>query len=243
MSYTLSIGRSSPMCLLFLLDQSKEMESLICGTSIRKCDALTDIVNSFLNNQIIRCGFGGGVRDWFEVAALGYRTDGNDNPIVQTAFQNELAKFGDAFIKISQFQEHPLRIVQRTQACFDPDTGEQENVKVLVPEWLEPVASGRAAMSWALNRASSMLQQWIHDHRHCVPPMVIHITGGDSADAESSENAKSLTEQSTDDGNVLLFNCYLSANVTEGSLFPKNLESQFDSAALALISIISPISF
>ena len=239
MSYAQKPTRAKPACFLFLLDQSQAMVERIGGTGERKCDAVALALNAWLNNIILQCSRSDGVRDCFEIAVLSYGTDGQNNPIIRTAFQGELANYGESFLKISQIQQHPSRVVQRVQSYYDDETDQLVSLPVDFVEWFDPVPSGGAPMAGALYQACLMLDQWIEAHRNCFPPIVIHITDGLSTDADPVEYAKALTGRSTDDGNVLLFNCHLSAIAADITIFPLIAEMLPDPCAQTLFQMSS----
>lgn len=240
MPYTQQISRATPACFLFLLDHSQSMEEPIGGSGERKCDALATALNAWLNNMIFACSRSEGVRDFFEIAALSYGTDGQNNPIIRTAFQGELANCGETFLKIgSQIHQHPLRTVQKEQSYYDPETGQLVSQSIEVIEWIEAGLSGGTPMAAALYQACLMLDQWIETHRTCFPPIVIHITDGESTDADPAEYANAVTQRSTDDGNVLLFNCHLSAIAADKIMFHHSSELLPDAYAKTLFQMSS----
>lgn len=246
MPYTQQISRATPACVLFLLDHSQSMEEPLGGSGERKCDALAMALNAWLNNMIFQCSRSDGVRDYFEIAALSYGTDQQGTPIIRTAFQGELANCGETFLKIgSQIHQHPLRTVQKEEFYFDPETGQKVSQPIEVIEWIEPGLSGGTPMAAALYQACVMLDQWIETHRNCFPPIVIHITDGESTDADPVEYATAITQRETDDGNVLLFNCHLSAIAADKVMFHHSSELLPDDFAKSLfqMSSVLPDSF
>lgn len=240
MPYTQQISRATPACFLFLLDHSQSMEEPIGGSGERKCDALVTALNSCLNNMILACSRTEGIRDYLEIAALSYGTDAQNNPIIGSAFKGELAQYGETFLKIgSQIHQNPLRTVQKEQSYYDPETGQLVSQPIEVTEWIEAGLSGGTPMAAALYQACLMLDQWIEAHRNCFPPIVIHITDGESTDADPVEYAKAITERFTDDGNVLLFNCHLSKIAADKIMFHHNSELLPDDYAKKLFQMSS----
>ena len=67
-------------------------------------------------------------------------------------------------------------------------------------------------MCEALTLATSTLETWVKEHKFSYPPVVINITDGESTDGDPLEDAQVLRELSTQDGNVLLFNCHISGS-------------------------------
>src|SRR3990172_2780495 len=60
-SYTQEIARATPACFLFVLDQSFSMTEPLAGSGPRKCDALADAINAWLNNMIIKASGSEGI--------------------------------------------------------------------------------------------------------------------------------------------------------------------------------------
>src|SRR5262249_19776894 len=95
------------------------------------------------------------------------------------------------------------------------------------PYWIEPYANGvGTGMSSAISRAYQTIQQWLEAdiRRHqSFPPMVINITGGRYMEESNSNfvrEAAILRQLHTDDGAVLLFNCYIGQSSTKSLAFP-----------------------
>ena len=66
-------------------------------------------------------------------------------------------------------------------------------------------------MCQAAEEAKRILEGWSADRPDSFPPIVIHITDGESTDGNPTDRLNALTDLSTSDGNVLLFNIHLSA--------------------------------
>ena len=65
-------------------------------------------------------------------------------------------------------------------------------------------------MCHVLYHAHQVLSQWIQQHPDSFPPIVIHISDGESQDGDPIPYAEAVRNLATNDGNVLLFNCHLS---------------------------------
>ena len=64
----------------------------------------------------------------------------------------------------------------------------------------------------ALNLAKATVGGFISRHPNSFPPVVIHITDGESTDGDPSAAFRDLTNLTSADGNVLLFNVHVSSN-------------------------------
>lgn len=227
-AYTQEISRATPACFLFLVDQSLSMEEKIAGDGLPKCEQLASAINYWLNAMITKASGDAGIKDWMEIAVIGYTTDSEGNPLIETALGGELAEPSrNGFVKISQFHQHPLRVVQKIQHTVDMETAEIMEMPVDVTEWVDPVAKHGTPMCYALHTAYGMLETWIGtgDHNTSFPPIVIHFTDGETSDEGNPEDyAESIKSLATDHGNVLIFNCHLSSQGADKIMFPGNIE-------------------
>ena len=80
-------------------------------------------------------------------------------------------------------------------------------------------------MCAALKRAHEVLGDWVLRHPISYPPIVINITDGEATDGNPIEPAHRLASLSTKDGNVLIFNCHISARNDKPILFPHDAKA------------------
>jgi hypothetical protein len=200
------ISRDNPSCFLFLIDQSGSMEDKVSNGSEAQplANGVADSINMWLQELSIKCAKSDGVRDYYSVGVLGY---GNND--VNPGFNGPLA--GRELIPISEIADNPARLEERTKKVPDGAGGLAEQ-SVRMPVWFEPVANGGTPMCRAAEEAKRILEGWIDDHPDSFPPIVIHITDGESTDGNPTDRLNELTGLSTSDGNVMLFNIHLSAN-------------------------------
>ncbi len=243
MPYTQQISRQNKACFLFLLDQSFSMEEPLGGSRQRKCDQLAAAVNSWLQNMALRACGDEGVKDWMDVGVLGYRTDPQASPIIESSLQGRLA--GRQLVSIAEIAGSPARIETRTQSFVDDATGQTIDVPCDLPIWVDPMAQGGTPMCRSLRLAHEILESWIAQHPQSFPPVVIHITDGESQDGDPLPYAKALRNLATNDGHVLLFNAHLSTTDAASVLFPADEAKLPDSLARTLFSMSSllPQSF
>ena len=237
MPYQREISRDHKACILFLLDQSYSMAETLGSSSKRKCDQLATAVNGWLHNMAIRASGDEGVRDWMDVGVIGYRTDQQANPIIAPTLVGPLA--GRQLVSITDVGNHPARIDSETQIIQDEETGEMLEIPSETPVWVDPVAEGSTPMCHVLHHAYGLLEEWIHGHPHSFPPIVIHITDGESQDGDPLPYAEAVKGLATSDGNVLLFNCHLSAAAVEPFLFPAAEPAVSDQLAKVLYAMSS----
>lgn len=243
MAYRQEISRQNKACFLFLLDQSFSMEEPLGGGVNRKCDELCTAINGWLQNMAIRASGDQGIKDWMDIGVFGYRTDPHGNPIIESALQGPLA--GRPIVSISEIGMNPARIEQRVQYIPDETTGEMFEMPCDVPVWVDPKSEGGTPMCNMLYMAHQFLSEWIAAHPYSFPPIVVHITDGESQDGDPRPYAQALTSLATQDGNVLLFNCHLSMMASEGFMFPASPMGLPDPLAEVLfeMSSVLPESF
>ena len=68
---------------------------------------------------------------------------------------------------------------------------------------------------------------------------MINITDGESNDGDPTSEAEAIRDLSSDDGNVLLFNLYLSSQHTKPVEFPDSVENLTDKNAKILFRMSS----
>lgn len=239
MPYQREISRDYKACILFLIDQSYSMVEPLGNSSKRKCDELAAAVNAWLHNMAIRASGDDGIRDWMDVGVIGYRTDQAANPIIEPALTGQLA--GRPLVSIVDIGNYPARIDSSVQQIRDDETGEMLEIPTDNPVWVDPVAEGSTPMCHVLHYAHSILSQWIAAHQQSFPPIVIHITDGESQDGDPIPYADAVKALATNDGNVLLFNCHLSMQASDSFVFPSNEPAVADPLAKVLFHMSSAL--
>ncbi len=237
--YSQEISRQHKACFLFLLDQSFSMEEPLGGSDQRKCDALATAINDWLQNMAILASGDEGIKDWWDVGVFGYRTDEASNMIIEPALLGELA--GKRLASISEIGNHPARIDTRNQWIPSEEGGEMISVPCDVPIWVDPIAQGGTPMCNMLYLAHGLLADWIRQHPDSFPPIVVHITDGESQDGDPVPYAEAIRKLSTSDGQVLMFNCHLSSTAAAPFLFPAKPDGLPDRMARTLFEMSSPL--
>jgi len=235
--YSKEISRQNKACFLFLLDQSYSMEEPLGNSTRRKMDELATAVNGWLHNMAIRAAGDTGIRDWIDIGVIGYRTDAAANPIIRPVLQGPLA--GRPLVSITDIGNHPARIETRQQLIPDEETGEMLSVPCEMPIWIDSVAEGGTPMCHVLHYAHGILSGWIGEHMESFPPIVIHITDGESQDGDAVPYADAVKALATRDGHVLLFNCHLSMVAADPVMFPSGPQMLPDPLARTLFQMSS----
>lgn len=227
MPYTAEISRNNPGCFLFVIDQSGSMvQSLPNGKS--KASNVADSINRFLQNLVIKCSKSEGIRDYFYVGVIGY---GQDNKVI-SAFDGDLR--GKELVPVSEIAYHPLEIQEREQKIED-STGNTVSQRVKFPIWFNPIADGATPMKEAFSLVNKIITNWLGQNANCFPPVIVHITDGESTDGDPTAEMKQLMGQASADGNVLLFNLHLSSTGHPNPIFfPNNSETLPDNYAKML---------
>jgi hypothetical protein len=242
MPYSQEISRATPACFLFLLDQSGSMLDPFGGNpASRKCDELALAVNAWIQNISAACTKGSSPDplDYFYIGIIGYRTDVVGNPLIENALPPNLA--GSDLVPISQLYASPRGRQTLKQKGFDPETGELLEMDVELPFWIEPKAEGGTPMCSALHKAHGILDQWTQQRPGGFPPVIVHITDGESTEGDPEQYAAPIMDLATQDGNVLIFNCHLSMTAADPIMFPNNDEIMPEEFARTLYRISSVI--
>jgi hypothetical protein len=236
MSNSAEISRDNPSCFLFMIDQSGSMEDEISiGTEVQQlATGVADSINMWLQELSIKCAKSEGVRDYYSVGVLGYGRK------VAPGFVGALA--GRELIPISEIADTPARLDERVKKVPDGAGGIVEQT-IRIPVWFEPVALGGTPMCRAADEAKRILKDWISDHPDSYPPTVIHITDGESTDGNPTNSLEELTNLSTSDGNVMLFNIHLSAKENAESVsFSDSPQDLPDAYSKMLFETASPLA-
>ena len=213
------------------------MEEPLGSSPNRKCDELAAAINGWLQNMAIRASGDEGIKDWMDVGVFGYRTDRNAAPIIESALLGPLS--GRMLVSISDIGAAPARIDTHIQRLPDEVTGEMIEIPCESPVWVDPRAEGGTPMCCMLYHAHQILAEWIGRHPRSFPPIVVHITDGESQDGNPIPYADAIKSLATDDGNVLMFNCHLSITAANPFMFPAADQGLPDELARALFHMSS----
>lgn len=212
MAYSAEISRNNPSCFLFVIDQSGSMSDNYVNVGKPKSEALADVINRMLQQLVIKCAKSEGVRDYYNVGVIGYGANG-----VGAAFSGNLS--GKNLVPISEIANNPARIEERNKKVSD-GAGGLVDTSVKFPIWFDPTAGGGTPMTEAFRQANDIMSEWLSLNPNCFPPVVIHITDGESTDGDPTEEMKRLTSQFSNDGNVILFNLHTNAKGINSISFP-----------------------
>jgi hypothetical protein len=237
MPYSAEISRSNPACIVLVIDQSGSMADNIGGekSAPRKSEFLADVVNRVLHDLVIRCTKAEEIREYFHVALIGYGAAG---AAVEPAFSGRLS--GKRLAKISEIGEYPARLENRTKKVPD-GAGGLVDQSIRFPVWLDARAENGTPMCAALSEVHALVSTWVQGHPHGFPPIVLHITDGESGDGDPTSVGESIQRLGTADGNVLLFNCHLSSERAPKVEYPMDPSGLPNALARTLLGISSPL--
>jgi hypothetical protein len=236
MPYKAEISRSNPSCILFLVDQSSSMREPFSTADGEKtkAEAVADVINRSLQTVVTKCTKSEGINDYYHLGVIGY-----NGIAVGPVLTGPLA--GKDLLPISMIGNCPARIDKRIKKVRDARGNEVER-KLNSPVWLDPVSAGGTPMCAAFNRASAVLNAWLNEHPNCFPPIVIHITDGESSDGDPIVAGNRLMQLASSDGNVLLLNLHISSASRMSVEYPTSGEALPDDFARELFSISSPLT-
>lgn len=206
--YSATINSHNRTAFVILLDRSGSMAEQITfnGQRVSKAQALADVTNRLIFELLCRARRSDGVRNYFDVALIGYAGD-NLQP---------LAGESTEFIPITEFEK--IAIKQSSTKLFD------------LPRWVTPEAEGSTPMFEALLEAAEMVESWCArpENSQSYPPTIFNITDGEASDgdyADITEICDRLRSASTANGNALLINIHLaSTDDARSVIFPSSLE-------------------
>ncbi len=237
--YEQSITRSHRTAFVLVIDQSGSMAGPIhfAGREFSKAEAVTEVTNRLLFELVERARREGEVRDYYDVAVLGY----SDRGVVSLLDERT------PFLSVSRLAALPVQRSVRTVECRMPD-GRSTLRRITTPEWVAPRAAGCTPMHEALSEVRTILERWCADPSHVAsfPPVVFHITDGEASDCEERdllEICERIRRLGTADGGVLLVHIHLASTISHRPLiFPTPYEvEECDRYARLLYDCASPM--
>jgi hypothetical protein len=215
--YSTQITRKNPSAFILLIDQSGSTEEkTFFGTQVMsKADAIAMVANMLLREIINRCQREEGIRDYFEIAAIGYSDDG----------ARMLLDKKD-FVRPSTLARSDVRQRTISRERLLPD-GSTRIYDDRLSYWIEPLSEGATPMRAALERALTLVERWCRKpaNRDSYPPTIFNITDGEASDGDRQSLvalAREIGELKTNDGNVLLININISSGEGLPVLFPSS---------------------
>lgn len=230
--YTQSITRSHRTAFILAIDQSGSMAEklLFRGRQTTKAEAVAEVTNRLLFELIERARRSDEVRDYYDIAVLGYSGDG----IVS------LLNDPEPLVPVSRLAALPVDFAETVVERRMPD-GEATFRKISMPAWIAPKAVGQTPMYEALLQIRDLTQAWCTNpaHSESFPPIVFNITDGEATDCDDEELcavAEQIKSLRTADGNVLLVNIHIAAGDTPRTVFfPSTEEADYPNRYAAVL--------
>ena len=149
--YTQSITRSHRTAFILAIDQSGSMAEklLFRGRQATKAEAVAEVTNRLLFELIERARRSDEVRDYYDIAVLGYSGDG----IVS------LLNDPEPLVPVSRLAALPVDFAETVVERRMPD-GEATFRKISMPAWIAPKAVGQTPMYEALLQIRDLTQAW-----------------------------------------------------------------------------------
>lgn len=248
LSYTQRVTSSNPCAFVLLVDQSGSMSEPVednKGRTMSKAEHLALIVNKFLDELLNTCQKTEGVKNYFEIIIIGYgQLNEDDESIVKICWEGNLKD--KQWVNVEELKRGPLR----TDIIVSPNPSRfsKKEYKEPVNIWLEAKAEGLTPMKESLYLCCDLLEDWVRNHPNSFPPIVFNITDGVASDIdevnEIIEASDKLRSISTNDGNILFFNCLISGNSENLLDFPLLSDKQLfenDEYEMALFESSSSI--
>lgn len=214
--YTQSITRSHRTAFVLLIDGSGSMAERIRfrGRETTKAEAVAAITNDLLFELIERARRSDGVRDYYDIAVLGYSSDDEVRSLLPD---------GERLVPITVLAAREVPVRTETAEFRQPD-GSIALREIPAPAWIEPRAAGQTPMCEALRTARDLIADWTDRtaNAESFPPVVFNITDGEATDCDDDElraAAEQIRSLRTADGHVLLINIHIAADETGRTLF------------------------
>ncbi len=215
--YSADITRQSRALFIIMIDQSGSMDEKVTINSVTlpKAEHVARVANGLIAELTGRCRREEGVRDYFEVAAIGYGDDAV-RPLLGPAFEPLTPSRLEGMDKprANWLEERRLPDGATTIGTFGQTL------------WIEPCAAGNTPMMGAMDRAHRILKKWTAraHNRGSFPPVVINISDGEATDAAAEallQMSENIRATGTSDGNTLFINIHITGDVHKPKvLFP-----------------------
>lgn len=189
------------------------------GRVTTKSIAVAEAVDRIISELIMRARRNGEVRNYYDVALVGYWGE-------QVCPMIDPNRF---FIPVSELEQcNPgLRAVYRKAKL---SSGEWSARAEMLECWMKPCAEGETPMFEALSYINHNVSEWCRRPQNAdsFPPVIFNVTDGEASDCDADELRSisgQLKSNHTSDGNVLLINIHISSNIENPSMiFPVDSE-------------------
>lgn len=184
-----------------------------------KAEIASLFANIMIDELYIRSSRYNRTRNYYDIAVIGYGEGG--------AF----SLLGGDDISLMPITELGKNIPEEKTYCFTHKIkGKSHDVSFVVHPWIKPIARGRTPMYEALVEVYNLVDKWCskRENKNSFPPMIFHITDGDSTDSTPKELlsiAYNIKNTGTRDGKTLMINVHMGCFQEEKPLlFPRVLD-------------------
>lgn len=204
--YTQEITGKHRTAFVIAVDQSLSMTETGIrgyGRTVSKAEAVARAVNELVSELENRAVRGDTVRNYFDVAVIGYGNGGVE-PLLDPCRW---------MVPVSE-----LRLHEPPRCCYTVERRLRDGKTVVGEEaadgWISPRAEGCTPMFEAFWTIRNILREWCAEpcHAESFPPVVINITDGEASDCDPDElraAACEIRRLGTRDGNVLMMNIHI----------------------------------
>ncbi|MFI3285795.1 MAG: VWA domain-containing protein [Rikenellaceae bacterium] len=208
------------------------------GNIVTKAEMVAQVANDLIAELIERSRRSEGLRDYYDIAVVGYSGAGvttpfgSHKPYLSTIQLNELNPEERTIERQIRLPNGEIRFIRETQRC-----------------WIKPEAVGLTPMYEGLFMVYDIAKRWCaqQENLNSFPPMIFNITDGESTDcdyADIMEISSRIKSIATNDGKALLVNVHIASNCAKSSmLFPSPREiAQMGEVAPAALSLFNAAS-
>lgn len=214
--YAQEITRRHRTAFVIMLDRSASMQGRVRfgRMMMSKAEAVAFTANALISELVDRSRRTDGVRNYYDVAVVGYGNDSVDMLLDEAGW-----------LSVDALARREPRMSRISVETLMPD-GTAAMVEHSRARWVEPHAEGTTPMYEAMLRVRDMVAEWCDkmENRESFPPIVINITDGEPSDCNDRELLDICSQVrgiSTQDGNVLLLNIHITTSDTLPSVvFP-----------------------
>lgn len=236
--YKQEITRKHRTAFVIAIDQSQSMAEMVSfnGCMISKALAVSHISDQIIHELTLRARRDDGVRDYFDIAVLGYSNE-EVYPLIDDKRM---------FIPVSELQNYKPEIKKVSLEYHLPNGQKILRVDER-PSWIKVKAEGDTPMYEAMLQIRDLVSEWCSkpQNHDSFPPIIFNITDGECSDC-SAQELLSITEQirnlGTSDGKALLINVHIASREGEKAIiFPSASEIDKNNRTMQLLVECSSI--
>lgn len=223
---------ANPGLLIILVDQSGSMLERMPGVNQSRTEYASMAVNRVIYSIINKSFSGTTPKNRAFISVLGYN--------------HEVREIASDYIQA--LAAKPLHMQKVTKKIPD-GAGGLIDIEEEMPIWVEPIdRQGTTNMKGAFELAQQIIEKWISARPDSPAPVIINISDGvpywsnknvDECMDETAEVVRKVSQLSTSDGNVLIFNACIGDGVK--TVFPATESEVYDEEGKFLFRISSVI--